>query len=58
MTNASGERFGEDRAGAFLKNTHLHSQEEMKKSLDREIRRWAGEVSPADDLTLMDLRFT
>jgi sigma-B regulation protein RsbU (phosphoserine phosphatase) len=57
MTNSFGERFGEDRAALFLKKLQACSQDQMKTSLDREIRQWTGEASLADDLTLMDLRF-
>jgi sigma-B regulation protein RsbU (phosphoserine phosphatase) len=57
MTNSFGERFGEERSGVFLKKMHICSPDEIKASLDREIRQWTGEASLADDLTLMDLRF-
>jgi sigma-B regulation protein RsbU (phosphoserine phosphatase) len=57
MTSASGSRFGEDRAGTFIKAMHTRSQDEIGQCLAGEIRRWTGEASLADDLTLMDLRF-
>jgi sigma-B regulation protein RsbU (phosphoserine phosphatase) len=57
MTNGFGERFGEDRAAVFLKKLQACSQDQIKTSLDREIRQWTGDASLADDLTLMDLRF-
>jgi sigma-B regulation protein RsbU (phosphoserine phosphatase) len=57
MTNSFGERFGEERSGVFLKKMHAFSPDEIKTSLDREIRQWTGEASLADDLTLADLRF-
>ncbi|MDR2072212.1 MAG: SpoIIE family protein phosphatase [Spirochaetaceae bacterium] len=58
MYNSTGERFGEERTNEFLKAMHTHSHAEMKQLLDQEIRQWIGEASLADDLTLMDLRFT
>ncbi|MDR2313393.1 MAG: SpoIIE family protein phosphatase [Spirochaetaceae bacterium] len=58
MSNPLGERFGEQRTDEFLKTMHTHSHAEMKQRLDQEIRQWVADASLADDLTLMDLRFT
>jgi sigma-B regulation protein RsbU (phosphoserine phosphatase) len=58
MSNSSGERFGEERTNDFLRAMHTQSHGEIKQNLDREIQHWIGEASLADDLTLMDLRFT
>jgi sigma-B regulation protein RsbU (phosphoserine phosphatase) len=57
MTNIYGDRYGEDKTFELLKKFHQVPQNNLRKLLDREIAGWIGEVSLADDVTLVDMRF-
>jgi sigma-B regulation protein RsbU (phosphoserine phosphatase) len=58
MTNIQGERYGEDKTFELLRKFHQIPQSNLRKFLDREIAGWIGEASLADDVTLVDMRFT
>jgi sigma-B regulation protein RsbU (phosphoserine phosphatase) len=58
MTNIYGDRYGEDKTCELLKKFHQVPQNNLRKFLDREIAGWIGETSLADDVTLVDMRFT
>jgi sigma-B regulation protein RsbU (phosphoserine phosphatase) len=58
MANIFGERYEEERVKEFLKKTHRSGLEEMRNMLEREIDGWIGDASPADDITLADIRFS
>jgi sigma-B regulation protein RsbU (phosphoserine phosphatase) len=58
MTNISGERYGEERTNALLKKFHQIPQRRIRENLENEIAAWTGEASLADDITLVDMRFT
>jgi sigma-B regulation protein RsbU (phosphoserine phosphatase) len=58
MANIRGERYGEDRTGELLRQFHRIPQKNLRQSLEKEIAAWIGEASLADDVTLVDMRFT
>jgi sigma-B regulation protein RsbU (phosphoserine phosphatase) len=58
MSNILGERYEEERIKEFLKKTHHSGLEDMQKMLEGEIDGWIGDASPADDITLADIRFS
>jgi sigma-B regulation protein RsbU (phosphoserine phosphatase) len=57
MSDIFGERYGEEKTANLLKTFHTIPQEAMPRELEREINRWIGEASLADDITLVDMRF-
>jgi sigma-B regulation protein RsbU (phosphoserine phosphatase) len=58
MTNIHGERYGEAKTNELLKKFHQIPQGRIRKSLENEIAAWIGEAALADDVTLVDMRFT
>jgi sigma-B regulation protein RsbU (phosphoserine phosphatase) len=58
MTNISGERYGEEKTNELLKQFHRIPQRLIRQSLEKKIAEWIGEASLADDVTLVDMRFT
>jgi sigma-B regulation protein RsbU (phosphoserine phosphatase) len=58
MTTISGERYGEDRTTELLKQFHRIPQRQIPKKLESGIAAWIGGASLADDVTLVDMRFT
>ncbi|GAB1483727.1 hypothetical protein MASR2M78_25430 [Treponema sp.] len=58
MTDPFGERYGEEKVTELLRNLHKVNQSEIPESINIEIKKWIGESYLADDITLVDLRFT
>ncbi|MDR1374700.1 MAG: serine/threonine-protein phosphatase [Treponema sp.] len=58
MANIFGERYGEERTGELLKDLHGAARKDIIKTIDTTITAWIGEASLADDITLVDIRFT
>lgn len=58
MADPFGERYGEDRTVELLKTSHKESIEALPGFLEAEINKWIGESNLADDITLVDIRFT
>jgi sigma-B regulation protein RsbU (phosphoserine phosphatase) len=58
MATIGGERYGEDRTNELLKKLHRIDQRHIRQNLESEIAAWIGEASLADDVTLVDMRFT
>jgi sigma-B regulation protein RsbU (phosphoserine phosphatase) len=58
MATISGERYGEERTNGLLKKLHGIPQRDIRKTMESEIAAWIGEASLADDVTLVDMRFT
>jgi sigma-B regulation protein RsbU (phosphoserine phosphatase) len=57
MCDMFGERYGEEKTVKLLKLFHTLPQNAIPKDLEKEINRWIGEASLADDITLVDMRF-
>ncbi|MDR2029425.1 MAG: serine/threonine-protein phosphatase [Treponema sp.] len=57
MADIFGERYGEEKTVKLIKLFHTLPQNGIPKDMDKEIRRWIGEASLADDITLVDMRF-
>jgi len=58
MTDPFGERYGDERTLAFLHACHQCEPAALDNRIAREIDRWIGESHLADDITLVDLRFS
>jgi sigma-B regulation protein RsbU (phosphoserine phosphatase) len=58
MTTIRGERYGEEKTNELLKKFHRIPQRHIQKNLESEIAAWIGAASLADDITLVDMRFT
>jgi sigma-B regulation protein RsbU (phosphoserine phosphatase) len=54
--NASEELFGEDRLGALVEEHADLSCDELRERIYREVRAFAGEPGPHDDMTLILMR--
>ena len=57
MKNAAGERYGEERCSNFIKAIHSTPHSGLPAAITKEINKWIGKESLADDVTLMDIRF-
>ncbi len=58
MTDPFGERYGDERVTELLQNIHKVPSSEVNDILSGEIDKWIGESHLADDITLVDIRFT
>jgi len=58
MTDPFGERYGDNRVTELLQNIHKVPTSEITTILSGEIDKWIGESHLADDITLVDIRFT
>ncbi|MDR2185868.1 MAG: serine/threonine-protein phosphatase [Treponema sp.] len=58
MADIFGDRYGDERTGELLKNLHGVAHKDMTKAVSTAINTWIGEASLADDITLVDIRFT
>jgi sigma-B regulation protein RsbU (phosphoserine phosphatase) len=58
MANIYGERYGEEKTNELLKKFYRIRQGHIRQNLENEIAAWIGEASLADDVTLVDMRFT
>ncbi|MDR1390180.1 MAG: SpoIIE family protein phosphatase [Treponema sp.] len=58
MKNIYGERYGEDQTTKLIKTLHVTPSGMIKHKLDEEIKGWIGTASLADDVTLVDMRFS
>lgn len=58
MMNNYGERYGEEQTLRLIKNLHSAPQSMIQEKLTMEIADWIGTASLADDVTMMDIRFT
>jgi sigma-B regulation protein RsbU (phosphoserine phosphatase) len=58
MSTIRGERYGEENTNELLKKFYRIPQRHIRQNLESEIAAWIGEASLADDVTLVDMRFT
>jgi sigma-B regulation protein RsbU (phosphoserine phosphatase) len=58
MCDIHGERYGEERVLEFLQNLHYIDGEGFTAFVNRELDLWAKDTALADDVTLLDMRFT
>jgi sigma-B regulation protein RsbU (phosphoserine phosphatase) len=58
MMNIYGERYGEEQTEKLIKDLHSARQQNIQRIITKEIVRWIGTASLADDVTIMDMRFS
>ena len=57
-TNSRGENFGEDRLLESLKSSQDLQPSEVVQQLLAHVHQFVGDTEPADDLTLLALKFS